>query len=207
MSPGHIISQSKYNHAVAACREVAMAHVCPWWIGFFLLSPLRKIRQNPDRILGPLVRAGMTVLEIGPGMGFFSIPLARIVGERGRVVCVDMQEKMLSVLKRRAAKAGVSPRIESRLCGPDSLGIDDLDGAVDFALIFAMVHEVPDRAGLFRQVWKSLKPGGTALFAEPRGHESARGFNESLDIASSCGFGMGDKPNIWGSRSMVLVKK
>jgi ubiquinone/menaquinone biosynthesis C-methylase UbiE len=49
----------------------------------------------------------MTVLAPGPGMGFFTIPLARLVGPSGRVIAVDLQPKMIESLKRRASKAGV----------------------------------------------------------------------------------------------------
>ena len=184
-----------------------MAHVCPWWLGSFLASPVRKLWQDPDKILSPLIREGMTILEVGPGMGYFSVPMARMAGARGRVVCVDMQERMLAGLKKRAARAGVADRIESRLCGPDSLGIDDLSGAVDFAMLFAVIHEVPDRRGLFQQVSNCLKRGGTALFSEPTGHESATGFNASIDIARSCGFTTGGEPKISRNRSVILVKK
>ena len=84
-----------------------MAHrVCPWWIGYLLVSPIRKwLGQDPVEILSPYVREGMTVLEPGPGMGFFTIPLARLVGSSGRVIAVDMQPRMIQGLMRRAAKA------------------------------------------------------------------------------------------------------
>ena len=81
-----------------------MAHrVCPWWLGYFLLSPFRRLGQNPENILAPFVQDGMTVLEPGPGMGFFTLELSRKVGASGRVVAVDIQPRMLDRLKRRAA--------------------------------------------------------------------------------------------------------
>ena len=80
--------------------------VCPWWIGYILLNPLRRIRQDPRRLLGPLVREGMTVLEPGSGMGYFTLDLARMVGPGGRVVAVDLQDRMLKALRRRALKKG-----------------------------------------------------------------------------------------------------
>jgi hypothetical protein len=48
---------------------MAQHRVCPWWVGYILASPVRKLWQNPVRILKPFVRPGMTVLEPGPGMG------------------------------------------------------------------------------------------------------------------------------------------
>ena len=53
---------------------------CPRWFGYFLINPFRRFLENPRRILGPLVREGMTVLEPGCGMGYFTLPLGRMVG-------------------------------------------------------------------------------------------------------------------------------
>ena len=78
-------------------RESDMSlHVCPFWVGYLLLSPVRKLLTNPDRILEPYIRSGMTVLDAGTAMGFFSLPIARLVGESGHVVCVDLQERMVA---------------------------------------------------------------------------------------------------------------
>ena len=114
--------------------------VCPWWVGYLLVSPLRRLFHNPVTILGPHVNSGMTVVDIGCAMGFFSLPLAEMVGPGGRVVCVDLQERMMRPLNRRATKAGVSDRIETRVCRAHSLGLDDLNGKIDFALAFAVVQ-------------------------------------------------------------------
>ena len=84
-----------------------MTPVCPWWLGPLLANPLRRLVQDPAAILAPHVREGMTVLEPGCGMGFFSLPLARLVGPGGRVVCVDLQRKMIEGLRRRAKRAGL----------------------------------------------------------------------------------------------------
>ncbi|MFY9643515.1 MAG: hypothetical protein WCD20_15720 [Rhodomicrobium sp.] len=69
---------------------MAKHRVCPWWMGYLLASPIRKWWQDPARILSPYVRAGMTVLEPGPGMGFFTLEIARLVGPSGRLVAVDV---------------------------------------------------------------------------------------------------------------------
>lgn len=57
--------------------------VCPVWMGYLLVSPLRKLFMGPEKILGPFVRPGMKVLDIGCAMGFFSIPAAKMLGPRG----------------------------------------------------------------------------------------------------------------------------
>jgi len=121
-----------------------MAHrVCPWWLGHVLASPLRRLAYNPSQILASYVHDGMTVLEPGPGMGFFTIELARRVGKSGRVVAVEIQPRMIAGLKRRIAKAGLLGRVEARLPQRSSIGVVDLAGTVDFTLAFAVVHEMP----------------------------------------------------------------
>ncbi len=184
-----------------------MAHrVCPFWIGYLLLVPIRKLWQDPEKILSGYLREGMTVLDIGPAMGYFSIPLARMVGSSGRVICVDMQEKMLAVLGKRAAKAGVSDRIETHLCSQDSLELGDFAGKMDFALAFAMVHEVPDARKLFQEIAVALKPHARLLVAEPRGHVKEKNFVDALCVAGQSGFQVAAEPRIARSHAALLEK-
>jgi len=180
--------------------------VCPWWIGYLLASPVRRLWQQPRSIVGPYVVEGMTVLEPGPGMGFFTLELARLVGPSGRVVAVDVQPRMLSALRRRARRAGLLERIDTRRAGPGGMGIVDLAGKVDFALAFAMVHEVPDPVVFFREVSASLKPGGKLLLAEPRGHVTASAFAATLELAAQAGLRAEPGPAIGGSRAAVLAR-
>jgi ubiquinone/menaquinone biosynthesis C-methylase UbiE len=185
-----------------------MAHdVCPWWLGYFLASPIRKLRHDPARILEPYVREGMTVLEPGPGMGFFTLEIARRIGAAGRVIAVDVQQKMLDSLRRRAERKGVSDRIELRLATSDALGISDLIKKVDFVLAFAVVHEMPDAEKFFADSFASLKPGGKLLFSEPSDHITAQEFDRSLSLAKRVGFYLNGSPTIRSSISAELVKK
>ncbi len=166
-----------------------MSHrVCPWWLGYLLASPLRRLLQDPDEIVKPYVEEGMSVLDIGCGMGFFSLPMAKLVGEKGRVVCIDLQEKMIEGLLARAKKAGLAGRIEARVCSQSSLGVTDLAGKIDFALVFALVHEVPDKENLFSEIHDTMKPAGKLLMAEPRGHVSRPDFAKTVSVAQSRGF-------------------
>jgi len=83
-------------------------HVCPWWVGHFLMNPLRRFAHNPPKILSPYVSDGMTVLDLGPGMATFTLDLARFTGPTGRVIAVDIQARMLEQVKKAAAAAGQS---------------------------------------------------------------------------------------------------
>jgi len=184
----------------------AKAHrVCPWWLGYLLASPIRKIWQDPAKILAPYVREGQRVLEPGPGMGFFTLELARLVGPQGRVYAVDLQAKMIDTLKRRAARAGLGDRIEARVASADSLAITDLQGTIDFVLAFAMVHEMPDGGKFFREAASATKPGGRLLLAEPEGHVKDAMFEGEVKLAVSAGFELTDRPRIGHSLAALLT--
>jgi ubiquinone/menaquinone biosynthesis C-methylase UbiE len=112
-------------------------HVCPWWLCFTFDNIFRKLIHDPVKILRPYIKTGDMVLDTGPGMGYFTIPLAQMVGEKGRVIAADIQERMLLALAKRAEQAGVEKRIILHLCSPDSLGLQE---KVNFILAFWMVH-------------------------------------------------------------------
>ncbi len=178
-----------------------MAHICPWWHAYFFDNWFRRILYKPQRLFGPYVREGMTVLDVGCGMGFNAIALARMVGEQGRVIATDVQEKMLDVLRRRAERAGVAERIETRRTQPESIGTDT---QVGFAVAFWVVHEVPDAARLMEEVRSCLAPGAKFLVVEPRGRVSDESFREMLGVAEKAGLKVYDEPRIPFSRSAVL---
>jgi len=180
-------------------------HVCPWWLGYLLACPLRRV-FGESKILAGYVREGMTVFEPGPGMGFFTLELARLVGDSGRVIAVDIQPRMIERLRRRAAKAGVSARIETRLVSPDSFGIADLAGTVDFTLAFAVVHELPSAGQFFREAAIASKPGARLLFAEPTGHVTASMFDAEIQAARDAGFTLVGPLSLPRNRTVLLER-
>jgi ubiquinone/menaquinone biosynthesis C-methylase UbiE len=182
-------------------------HVCPWWLGYFLICPARRFLADPARILAPYVREGMTALEPGPGMGFFTLELARKVGPSGRVIAVDIQPKMIEALKRRAAKAGLLERIDARLAEPRSIGLNGLTGAMDFVLAFAVVHETSDIGAFFVEAARAMKSGACLLLAEPTGHVSVEQFDAELRKAAEVGLDVVEHPSIRRSHAAILRKK
>ena len=140
-------------------------------------------------------------------MGFFTLPMARMAGETGRVYSIDVQEKMIKSLNRRVAKAKLQNRIEARLCSESSLEVKDLADKIDFALAFAVVHEVPDQAKLFEELFTSLRRGGRLLISEPTGHVTKEGFDETIETAKSSGFTVAGYPEIKRSLSAVFVRQ
>lgn len=181
--------------------------VCPWWAGYLLASPIRRLlMQNPEKLLAPFVSAGMTVLEPGPGMGFFTLPLARLAGPTGRVIAVDIQLRMLESLRRRVARKRLLERIETRLAKTDRMGIDDLRGKVDFVLAFAVVHEMQSAEEFFREAASALKPGGLLFLAEPAGHVKPEQFQHELKSAHVAGLEAISQPTVRRSIAAILKK-
>lgn len=180
--------------------------ICPWWLGYILASPIRRLFQDPAATVEPYVRPGMTVLEPGPGMGFFTLELARRVGANGRVIAVDVQPRMIAGLKKRIAKAGLSNRVDARVAPADSLELADLKGQVDFALAMAVVHETPGASWFFNQVSEAMKPDGTLLLAEPAGHVKEDAFAAELEAAAAAGFHLTERPTMRRLQTAVLKK-
>ncbi|RKY29051.1 MAG: SAM-dependent methyltransferase [Planctomycetota bacterium] len=187
---------SKSNHETKR-------RVCPWRHVYTFDNILRRLFHNTATIFGPYVKAGMTVMDVGCGAGFTSIGLARIVGRKGRVISVDLQQEMLDILRKRAERAGLADLIQLRRCEADSLGISD---TVDFVNAFWMVHEVPDTREFLRQVHACLKPSGKFLVAEPKLHVSSDEFQKMVVTARDVGYGVWDKPRIAFSRAVVFLR-
>jgi cyclopropane fatty-acyl-phospholipid synthase-like methyltransferase len=176
-------------------------HVCPWWLVYTFDNPLRRLLHDPSAVLEGLVREGMTAADIGCGRGYFTIALARMVGDGGAVIAVDVQQKMLDMMMKRANRAGVARRIRPALAVPDDIGIR---GPVDFVLAFWMVHEVKDAARFFTQARSILKQQGKMLVAEPKMHVDKRRFREILQAARDAGFRDSAAPAVRLSRAVLL---
>lgn len=179
------------------------ASVCPSEYSRFLVTKLRRLLQNPDKLLGSMINKGQTVLDVGCGPGFFSLAMARIVGENGSVIAADLQEEMLAIVRSRAETEGVESRILLHQCQSDSIGLNE---TVDFALAFYMVHEVPDSERFLREIYSILKPGGKLLLVEPKFHVTHVAFNATVDLACAIGFEPVSKPAIMLSRSVLLKR-
>jgi ubiquinone/menaquinone biosynthesis C-methylase UbiE len=193
---------------VLAIRENgSMGHrICPWWLGYLLASPVRRLLQKPEDVVAPYIEPGMTVLEPGPGMGFFTLELAHRVGATGRIIAVDVQPKMVAGLERRLGKNGLRDRVEVRLALPDSMNVHDLAGRIDFTLAFAVVHEMPSAETFFAEVAEVSKPGAGLLLVEPAGHVTDAAFKEELQLAARAGFTVTARPTIKRSHAALLQK-
>jgi ubiquinone/menaquinone biosynthesis C-methylase UbiE len=184
--------------------EIKPAERCPWWLCFTFDNFLRRRFQNPTKIMSSYIKEGWMVLDVGPGMGYFSIPMAQLVGPSGKVIAADLQKHMLDAIYRRAVRVGVQDRIILHQTQGDDLGLTQ---AIDFCLAFWMVHEVRNRRRLLSQIASILKYDGTMLVAEPKLHVSKANFNATLSLAQEVGFQVVDQPEIFLSNVAILKKR
>jgi ubiquinone/menaquinone biosynthesis C-methylase UbiE len=83
--------------------EQSDRHIPP----FILSFPLRRIFENPYTTLRPFIREGMVVLDHGSGPGYYTIPMAYMVGNKGIVYAIDSDRKSLQVLEGKLKKKGI----------------------------------------------------------------------------------------------------
>ena len=107
---------------------------------------------------------------------------------------------MIDGLRRRAGRAGLLDRIEASVCTPGDLGLSRWLGQVDVAVAIHTVHEVGDARAFLGQIADALRPGGTLLFLEPRGHVSPEAFDETIAVAWSVGLPCGGEIDVFLER-------
>jgi ubiquinone/menaquinone biosynthesis C-methylase UbiE len=174
--------------------------ICPVELAGMLDLNLRRLFQNPKKMLGPYVREGMKVLDMGCGPGFFSMQIAEMVGATGKVTAADLQGGMLEKLGKKIRKAGVQNIISLHQCGRDATGLSE---KFDFILIFYMLHEVPSPKEFLREMKTLLKPNGKVLIAEPKFHVSKRDFAVVIEMMKNMGYNIVHVPGILLSRTIV----
>jgi len=175
--------------------------ICPVEKAGGLDNSFRKLLQNPQKILKPYINKGMTVLDLGCGPGFFTVEIAKLLKESGKVIAADLQEGMLDKLRQKIKGTEIEERITLHKCQEESI---DLTEKVDFVLAFYMVHEVPDQDKLIRELKSILKPDGKIFIIEPKFHVSKISFNSMIDRAKNIGLEEMERPKVFFSRTVVL---
>jgi SAM-dependent methyltransferase len=103
------------------------------------------------------LQPGMTVLDLGSGAGFDAFLAWRQIGQTGRVIGVDMTDDMLERARKNAAELGAG-NVEFRKGFIEQLPVED--GSVDFVISNCVINLSPDKAKVFREIHRVLKPGG-----------------------------------------------
>jgi ubiquinone/menaquinone biosynthesis C-methylase UbiE len=176
------------------------ARICPVEKAGGLDNSFRKLLQNPSKILKPYISKGMTVIDLGCGPGFFTIEIAKLLNNSGKVIAVDLQEGMLEIIKDKIKGTKLEKRIELHKCDENKIGITE---KVDFIFAFYMIHEVQNQNKLFEELKSILKPEGKIFIIEPKFHVSKISFQDMIRRLKNIGFEIIDSPKIFFSRSIL----
>jgi ubiquinone/menaquinone biosynthesis C-methylase UbiE len=135
---------------------------CPSSWSWIVDNPLRRwdVRHALARAG---LRAGETVLELGPGPGAFTVDAAQRVGPGGRLIAVDIQPEMIAQVEARVCEAGLT-NVETHVASAYELPIQD--GTVDRAFLITVLPEIPDPVRSLREIYRVLKPGGVVSTTE-----------------------------------------
>lgn len=127
-------------------------------------NPLRRRIQPPDGLAARHgVRAGMTVLDVGPGNGRYTLAAAKAVGPNGRVHAIDIEPRMIDRVRKRAAAEGAA-NVEARVA--DVYALPYPDGFFDVVYLITVTGEIPDPVRMLRECRRVLQPSGTLGISE-----------------------------------------
>jgi ubiquinone/menaquinone biosynthesis C-methylase UbiE len=167
--------------AIAAAEEDAMPPALKTYQGRTIATTMHYLgapwltRESRERqeecstLLKVLrIKSDQTVCDMGCGNGFYTLKLAKIVGEKGKVLAVDIQPEMLDLLKERAAAKGVKNIVPvlGTLVDPKLPA-----GSVDVMLLVDVYHEFSHPEHMLRAIRRSLKPTGRVALVEFRGED------------------------------------
>ncbi len=172
------------------------------WVASLLDAESRLGTENPRELLiGVGIVEGMTVVDLGCGPGFLSLPAAEIVGAEGHVYAVDIESKMVDLVRAEAAERELSNVTTLRTNG-DRVTL--ADGIADFAICGLVLHYKDDdeaRAGVLRDVARLLKPGGGLLVID-----RSLGYEHLSELLRETGFTFGEaQPMLLDAYSVIAT--
>lgn len=135
----------------------------------WLVRPEREAEEKPDLALdGMGIKPGMVIADMGSGVGYMTLRMAKRVGPKGKIYGVDLQPGMLQKLKENAAKAAVS-NIEPILSTVDDPKLPA--NSVDMILMVDVYHEFSQPQAMIRKLREALKPDGRLILLEYRAED------------------------------------
>lgn len=169
--------------------------IFPYRWAFTLLFPLRNFILSPKKLISrlPLAR-NSTVLEVGPGPGYFSTYVALAIPE-GKLVLADIQQEMLDKARRRLEKRGIS-NVQYHKCDGKCFPFES--STFDVIFLVAVIGEVMNRKSYVRDFLRMLIPGGIVSISELWGDSDHMSIEETVALFEGLGFKLDSQ---YGSKS------
>jgi ubiquinone/menaquinone biosynthesis C-methylase UbiE len=156
---------------------------CPYSQRFWVEAPHPFItRDRLKSVLEPA--AGERVLEVGPGTGYYALPVASWLGPSGRLDVLDIQKEMVDHTLRRASAEGIA-----NIAGEvgDAREMPYEDSSFDAAYLVTVLGEIPDQDAALRELRRVVKPGGRIVVGELFGDPHMVTFRALRDRAEAAG--------------------
>lgn len=137
----------------------------------WLIRKNREKEESTKEMIKALeLKEGMTVADVGCGNGYHALEMAKLVGEKGKILCVDIQQKMLDLLKKRAEKEGIKnyELIKGKYTDPMLP-----EGKVDLILLVDAYHEFTDPENMLKKMRESLSEKGVLALVEFRSEDKS----------------------------------
>jgi len=136
----------------------------PQFLANIIDNPLRRKIQPPNET--PIrhgIEPGMTVLEVGPGNGIYTVATAQRLGDEGKIITIDIEPKMIERVNRIVQKEGIG-NIEARVADVYELPFED--SFFDVIYMIAVIGEIPAPQKAMKEFYRVLSPSGTLVFSE-----------------------------------------
>jgi len=177
----------------------------PQFLANAIDNPLRRRVQPPDKTPARHgIEPGMTVLEVGPGNGTYTVATARRVGDKGKVVTIDIEPKMIERVTRRAQAEGIE-NIEARVADVYDLPFEDR--YFDAIYMIAVIGEIPAAEKAMKEFYRVLRPSGTLAFSELLNDPDYPRAGTLIRKATSAGFRLKEKVGNFFYYTLIFEKE
>ena len=127
-------------------------------------NPFRRRIQPPyETAIRHGIEPGMTVLDVGPGNGTYTLGAARRVGDKGKIIAIDIEPKMIERVERKIEQEGIR-NIEARIADVYELPFEER--SFDLIYMIAVIGEIPSPEKAVKEFYRVLSPSGTLVFSE-----------------------------------------
>ena len=159
--------------------------VFPHQLAFTLLIPVRNLFLSPKQLISRLpLKKNSRVLEVGPGPGYFSIHIAKVLTE-GSLVLADIQQEMLDKAKKRILRRNIS-NVEFYLCNGDNFQLPD--ESFDVIFLVTVIGEIENKNAYIKEFHRLLKTGGILSISELKGDPDKLTIGEAKELLNDSGF-------------------
>ncbi len=178
------------NNNQSVTKRLVSKGVFPYQWAFTLLIPFRNIFLSPKQLIKRLeLKENDSVLELGPGPGYFSLPVAKKI-IKGKLYLADIQQEMLDYAKKRLKKKNIN-NVEYYLCDGETFDLHS--DYFDVIYMVTVLGEVENKESYIKEFYRMLKPNGIVSISELMGDPDKMSIDEIKELFEKHGFKLYNK--------------